>query len=62
MKPEVQDALLYLKAVSNSELISEPFVTLCNKVLNDELFRSCYGSAGKHHAYEGGLAVHVKVS
>jgi 3'-5' exoribonuclease len=28
-------------------------------VLGDTLFRTCYGSAGKHHAYEGGLAVHV---
>jgi 3'-5' exoribonuclease len=39
--------------------LSSPFYQLCLKVLDDPRFLTTYGSAGQHHAYEGGLIVHT---
>lgn len=39
--------------------LSEPYKTICEDVVCGELFQTSYASAGKHHSYPGGLAVHT---
>ena len=36
-----------------------PFQRMCNDLLDHSKFLTAPGSAGEHHAYEGGLAIHT---
>lgn len=54
---DVPEALKELQGYASG--LSEPFKTLCEMVISDTRFQRCFGSAGKHHAYEGGLVVHT---
>ncbi len=49
--------LIWMRETANE--LSSPFEQLCMTVLYDPRFLVAYGSAGQHHAYEGGLVVHT---
>jgi 3'-5' exoribonuclease len=41
------------------EISYDTLTTACMKIINDPRFVVQYGSAGDHHAYVGGLAIHT---
>lgn len=53
--PDAKDLLDDLAA----SLENEALKTACMGVINHPKFSTAYGSAGEHHAYEGGLIIHT---
>lgn len=51
------ESLLELRGYVDA--LPEPYKELCEIVISDYRFQDGYGSAGKHHAYPGGLVVHT---
>jgi 23S rRNA maturation-related 3'-5' exoribonuclease YhaM len=54
---EETEALSYLKMTTR--VLRHSLRQICDVMLNDPLFVNGFGSAGQHHAYPGGLPVHV---
>lgn len=53
----VHEAMMELRGYISE--LPEPFRTICEDLITDFRFAETYGSAGMHHAYPGGLAIHV---